>query len=133
WSSGITNATGWSALTMIATPSFIAGSNFHFRTASSAGPLRLRSVELTTSALITSPVAVMVKLTTTRPSMQAARSSAEYEGEGWETGFASWTAADRGFKADTLSAAASEQADMRRVFILIGILELLVPGAGTVR
>jgi hypothetical protein len=58
-----------------------------------------------------------VKLITTFPSTHDARSSDEYAGAVWEMGFASTMAADNGVKADTLSAAAREQADMRRIFI----------------
>src|SRR5271170_6599043 len=103
----MTKATGWIALTLTATPSFVAGANFHFRTASKAALFSCSSVELTTTGLTTSPLAVIVKLITTFPSTHDARREGEYAGADWRMGVAfSRTAADNGVNADTLSAAA---------------------------
>jgi hypothetical protein len=114
--SDILNSTGCSAFMLTGIPPTIGGENFHLRTAANVGLFRNRLVELTTTGLRTSPLAVMVKATTTSPSTPDWRRSMEYAGAGCEIGFGFCMAAD----ADTVSAAASKQDDMERIFIWDG-------------
>lgn len=118
WSSGILNAIGCTALTLTATPSFMLGVNFHCRTATSVALLRARSVELTTTGLSTSPLAEIVKPTTTSPSTPDSRSWSEYAGATCRIGLAFCAAADSGANADTVSAAAMEQEDKEGIFMM---------------
>ena len=66
-------------------PSFIAGSNFHFRTASRAGLSNAGSELFSTFALATRPFASTTKITVTTPSIFRERRAAGYTGAGCYT------------------------------------------------